>query len=134
MMKTMRIVAGSLLAFALVIVLTITRTTGSAPAETAPPVPPRPAPPLRTTDPDVTNATVGTGAPAITPHLTPGPDAPAFTEEDVRAYLATAGLGPGRARASAPYQVEGMTCQTGSGLKARGAFTGRPAGTLLCLV
>lgn len=114
-------------------VTAILPTPTPSPTPTVPP-PPRPAPTMRATDPDLSNATAGTGVPAILPHLTPSPNLPAFTIDDVRAYVAAAGLGPGRARVSGPYQIESMTCQTSGELKAGGIRTGWPDDTLICQV
>lgn len=85
------------------------------PALLPPPRPPGlppnvPAPPTpRLTDPDLTSARPPQGVPAITPRVPAlGPDSPAFTEDDVRAYIAKYGTGAGRVKADGPFDIESI--------------------------
>lgn len=96
-------------------------------------IPPPPTP--RTTDPSLTPGTPPQGIPAIKPHLTVGPNQPTFTADDVRAYIAAAGIGPGKARANGPYQIESIIFMTSGEARTRlDVRSGQPDPALLCIV
>lgn len=109
-------------------------TTIAPTATPAATIPPPPSPP--TSDPPIASGTGQVGSAAIVPHTTPtGPGQPTFTDEDVRAHLATNGLDLLRVRTEGPYQIERITFLTYAEARAQfGIYVGVPEDRLLCLV
>jgi hypothetical protein len=104
------------------------------PVPTLPPnIPPPPTP--RATDPDLTNAVPLQGVPAIRPSRPlANPNEPAFTEDDVRAYVTKRGGALGRRiRTDGPYQIDNILFLRSAEAPTRlGIRTGLEDDQLLC--